>query len=147
LTQRLFLTAVLVRDYDQAIAFYVDKLGFEVRVDSKLSNAKRWVVLVPAGGGQGCLLLAKASTSEQADYSGNPRLRDVLVLPVGLIHLSAILVVLLRVEPAEASAVFGISQRTFYAAASATRFAASVSRTGGWPNIRPYSRVNCCTLS
>ena len=69
--QRLFLTALLVRDYDEAIAFYVDMLGFEVREDSRLSEAKRWVVLAPQGGGHGCILLAKAATEEQADHIGN----------------------------------------------------------------------------
>ncbi len=63
--QRLFLTAVLVRDYDEAIAFYVEKLGFEVRVDNRLSDTKRWVVLAPQGGGQGCILLAKPEAPEQ----------------------------------------------------------------------------------
>lgn len=68
--QRLFLTAVLVRDYDKAIAFYVDKLGFEVRLDTPLSATKRWVVLAPNGGGQGCILLAKAVSADQADRVG-----------------------------------------------------------------------------
>jgi len=69
--QRLFLTAVLVRDYDEAIAFYVEKLGFEVRLDTPLSDTKRWVVLAPNGGGQGCILLAKAETPGQADRIGS----------------------------------------------------------------------------
>ena len=69
--QRLFLTAVLVRDYDEAIAFYVNKLGFEVRVDTPLSETKRWVVLAPHGGGQGCILLARAETTDQADRIGS----------------------------------------------------------------------------
>jgi catechol 2,3-dioxygenase-like lactoylglutathione lyase family enzyme len=63
--QRLFLTAVLVRDYDEAIAFYVEKLGFEVRLDKPVSDIKRWVVLAPHGGGQGCILLAKPEAPEQ----------------------------------------------------------------------------------
>lgn len=69
--QRLFLTALLVSDYDEAKAFYVDKLGFEVRLDTPLSEAKRWVVLAPRGGGQGCILLAKAETAEQFEHIGN----------------------------------------------------------------------------
>ena len=69
--QRLFLTAVVVRDYDEAIAFYVDKLGFEVRLDTPLSATKRWVVLAPHGGGQGCILLAKAETDDQAARIGD----------------------------------------------------------------------------
>jgi catechol 2,3-dioxygenase-like lactoylglutathione lyase family enzyme len=69
--QRLFLTAVLVRDYDEAIAFYVDKLGFELRLDNRLSATKRWVVLAPAGGGQGCILLAKAEGQRQLEAVGD----------------------------------------------------------------------------
>lgn len=69
--QRLFLTAVLVRDYDEAIAFYVGKLGFELRQDTSMPDAKRWVVLAPQGGGQGGILLAKAATREQADRIGD----------------------------------------------------------------------------
>lgn len=69
--QRLFLTAVLVRDYDEAIAFYVNRLGFEVRLDTPLSPTKRWVVLAPGGGGQGCILLAKAENEEQSDRIGS----------------------------------------------------------------------------
>lgn len=69
--QRLFLTAVLVRDYDEAIAFYVDKLDFEVRLDNQISETKRWVVLAPNGGGQGCILLAKPEAPEQIDRIGS----------------------------------------------------------------------------
>jgi uncharacterized glyoxalase superfamily protein PhnB len=69
--QRLFLTAVLVHDYDEAIAFYLEKLNFEVRLDTPLTGTKRWVVLAPSGGGQGCILLAKADTEEQAESVGN----------------------------------------------------------------------------
>src|ERR1700743_3444505 len=69
--QQLFLTAVLVRDYDEAIAFYVGKLGFEVRLDNPITAERRWVVLAPAGGGQGCILLAKAETEAQAQRIGD----------------------------------------------------------------------------
>jgi catechol 2,3-dioxygenase-like lactoylglutathione lyase family enzyme len=69
--QRLFLTAVLVRDYDEAIAFYTDALDFEVRIDTPLSPVKRWVVMAPPGGGQGCILLAKAESEAQAARIGS----------------------------------------------------------------------------
>jgi len=69
--QRLFLTAVLVRDYDEAIAFYAGKLGFEVRIDTPLSATRRWVVLAPAGGGHGCVLLAKPERPEQIARIGD----------------------------------------------------------------------------
>jgi catechol 2,3-dioxygenase-like lactoylglutathione lyase family enzyme len=69
--QSLFLTAVLVKDYDEAIAFYVGALGFEIRLDNRLSAEKRWVVLAPAGGAQGCILLAKADGPYQIEAVGN----------------------------------------------------------------------------
>lgn len=69
--QRLFLTAVLVRDYDEAIAFYVEKLGFEVRLDKPVSEIKRWVVLAPHGVGEGCILLAKPEAPEQIARIGS----------------------------------------------------------------------------
>ena len=58
MSQRLSLTALLVRDYDEAIDFYVRKLGFELREDTDQGGGKRWVVVGPTGGGAG-LLLAK----------------------------------------------------------------------------------------
>ncbi|NSX86366.1 VOC family protein [Agrobacterium tumefaciens] len=58
-SRRLSLVSLLVRDYDEAIAFYVGKLGFQLMEDTRLSNEKRWVVVSPDGG-QASLLLAKA---------------------------------------------------------------------------------------
>ena len=48
--QRLSLTALVVDDYDDAIAFYVGSLGFELREDTVVAAAKRWVVVAPPGG-------------------------------------------------------------------------------------------------
>jgi uncharacterized glyoxalase superfamily protein PhnB len=69
--QRLFLTSLLVRDYDEAIDYFVRVLDFEVRIDKPLSDGKRWLVLAPAGGGQGCILLAKADTDRQRQRIGD----------------------------------------------------------------------------
>ena len=44
---RLALVALVVRDYDEAIAFYRDRLGFELVEDTPLGEAKRWVVVRP----------------------------------------------------------------------------------------------------
>jgi catechol 2,3-dioxygenase-like lactoylglutathione lyase family enzyme len=59
--QRLSLTALLVRDYDEAIDFYVRKVGFELREDTDQGGGKRWVVVGPAGGDGAGLLLAKSA--------------------------------------------------------------------------------------
>ena len=57
--QRLALTALLVRDYDEALDFYVGKLGFALAEDTDQGDGKRWVVVRPPGSDAG-LLLAKA---------------------------------------------------------------------------------------
>jgi len=67
--QRLALTALLVRDYDDAIEFYVKRLGFELVEDTELGHGKRWVVVRPGAGGAG-LLLAKADGADQAAQIG-----------------------------------------------------------------------------
>lgn len=69
--QQLFQIALVVQDYDEAIRFYTEKLGFKLVEDTPLSETKRWVVVAPPGS-DGCkLLLAKASTAEQQSRVGN----------------------------------------------------------------------------
>ncbi|MBP7370837.1 MAG: VOC family protein [Arenimonas sp.] len=62
--------ALLVSDYDHAIAYYCEKLGFELREDSPLENGKRWVLVAPPGA-QTSILLAKAATDSQSTFVGN----------------------------------------------------------------------------
>lgn len=62
--------ALLVRDYDAAIAFFTGSLGFELVEDTDLGGGKRWVVVGPGGGGAN-LLLARAATPEQESRIGN----------------------------------------------------------------------------
>ena len=45
----LGLVTLVVRDYDEAIAFYVDTLGFDLLEDTRLDAVKRWVVVAPPG--------------------------------------------------------------------------------------------------
>lgn len=66
---RLTLTALLVRDYDEAIGFYAGKLGFELAEDADQGGGKRWVVVRPKGSDAG-LLLARA-TGDQAARIGD----------------------------------------------------------------------------
>lgn len=63
--------ALVVRDYDEAIAFYCGVLGFLLLEDTVLSETKRWVVVKPAGEGGCALLLAKAVGEEQEKAIGN----------------------------------------------------------------------------
>ena len=62
--------SLLVRDYDEAIAFYVGKLGFELSEDADRGGGKRWVRVTPRGG-QTSLLLARAVTDAQRAAIGN----------------------------------------------------------------------------
>lgn len=61
---------IVVRDYDEAIAYYVGVLGFELVEDTVMSPTKRWVVVRPSGGGAG-LLLAKADGEHQSSRIGD----------------------------------------------------------------------------
>ncbi|WP_217573030.1 VOC family protein [Mesorhizobium sp. GbtcB19] len=63
--------ALVVRNYDEAIAWYVERLGFALGEDVDLGGGKRWVTVTP-GKGQGArLLLAEASGEAQASRIGN----------------------------------------------------------------------------
>ncbi|ESX68765.1 VOC family protein [Mesorhizobium sp. M0027] len=63
--------ALVVANYDEAIAWYVDRLGFVLTEDVDLGGGKRWVTITP-GNGQGArLLLAEASGDAQTDAVGN----------------------------------------------------------------------------
>jgi catechol 2,3-dioxygenase-like lactoylglutathione lyase family enzyme len=63
---------LVVRDYDEAIAFYTRKLGFEVLEDSyQAQQDKRWVVVAPAHSSGTTLLLARAAKPEQAAFIGD----------------------------------------------------------------------------
>ena len=62
---------LVVRDYDEAIAYYTGSLGFELREDTDMGNGKRWVVVAPPGSAGASLLLARAANPEQASRIGN----------------------------------------------------------------------------
>jgi catechol 2,3-dioxygenase-like lactoylglutathione lyase family enzyme len=69
--QNLALIAIVVKDYDDAIRFYTEKLNFELVEDAIMSETKRWVVVSPPGT-SGCnILLARAVTDEQQSRVGN----------------------------------------------------------------------------
>jgi catechol 2,3-dioxygenase-like lactoylglutathione lyase family enzyme len=65
------LLTLVVRDYDEAIAFFTEALRFTVIEDTPLGNGKRWVVVAPPEGRGTALLLARAATPEQAAHVGN----------------------------------------------------------------------------
>jgi catechol 2,3-dioxygenase-like lactoylglutathione lyase family enzyme len=68
--QNLAHVAIVVRDYDEAIAYYTRVLGFELIEDTPLSPSKRWVLVTPRGNRGSSLLLAKAANPEQTARIG-----------------------------------------------------------------------------
>src|SRR5260370_6609618 len=69
--QTLGYVALVVRDYDEALAFFTRTLNFRVIEDTRLSDEKRWVLIAPPGSQGTSLLLARAATPEQASRIGN----------------------------------------------------------------------------
>jgi len=70
--QAIGLVSLVVREYDEAIAFYVSVLGFTLIEDSFVPEQnKRWVVVAPPGSTESRLLLARASSDEQVARIGN----------------------------------------------------------------------------
>lgn len=71
-TRSLASMALVVRDYDEAIAFFTKSLRFELLEDTPMGGGKRWVRVAPGGGlGGTSLLLAKAVTPEQSSRVGD----------------------------------------------------------------------------
>lgn len=71
-SQSLTHVALIVRDYDEAIAWFTGKLGFALIADAyQPEQDKRWVLVAPPGGSGASLLLARASSPEQARFIGN----------------------------------------------------------------------------
>lgn len=69
--QTLAQVALLVRDYDEAIAFFTRTLRFRLVRDTPLDDGKRWVLVAPPGAAETALLLARAATPEQEAQVGN----------------------------------------------------------------------------
>jgi catechol 2,3-dioxygenase-like lactoylglutathione lyase family enzyme len=69
--QTLGYVALVVRDYDEALAFFTQSLRFKVIEDTVLSKEKRWILVRPPHSQGASLVLAKATTPEQASRIGN----------------------------------------------------------------------------
>jgi RimJ/RimL family protein N-acetyltransferase/predicted enzyme related to lactoylglutathione lyase len=68
--QRISQFTITVRDYDEALAFYVEKLGFELLEDTDLGGGKRWVRVRPAGDDGAGILLARAAREDEVASVG-----------------------------------------------------------------------------
>jgi len=71
MAQNLGYVALVVRDYDEAIAFFTQTLGFTLFEDTDLGHGKRWVLVGPPNSRGTSLLLARAANLEQAGRIGN----------------------------------------------------------------------------
>jgi catechol 2,3-dioxygenase-like lactoylglutathione lyase family enzyme len=71
MTQTLAQLTFLVRDYDEAIVFFTQKLGFSLLENTDMNAGKRWVVVRPSNPSGAALLLARAATPEQVACVGN----------------------------------------------------------------------------
>ena len=69
--QRIGHVTLVVRDYEEAKAWYCERLGFVVIEDVPLSEDKRWIVIAPSGPSGTSLLLGRASTEDQRERIGN----------------------------------------------------------------------------
>jgi catechol 2,3-dioxygenase-like lactoylglutathione lyase family enzyme len=71
MAQSIHALALVVRDYDEAIAYFTGCLRFDLVEDTPLAGGKRWVVVAPRGQGGASLVLARAGTQEQSERIGN----------------------------------------------------------------------------
>ena len=71
MNQSIAHVALVVRDYDEAIAFFTEVMGFDLIEDTLLGDGKRWVLVAPPDGSGAALLLARAATPEQESRIGD----------------------------------------------------------------------------
>ena len=71
MSQSIASIALVVKDYDDTIEFYTQKLKFDLIEDTPLTETKRWVLVSPRGSNETRLLLAKADSPEQESRVGN----------------------------------------------------------------------------
>ncbi|MHA6299860.1 VOC family protein [Devosia sp. CAU 1758] len=71
MTQSIATIAIVVADYDDAIAYYTDRIGFALLEDTDLGDGKRWVIVGPPGARGARLLLARADGEAQRASVGN----------------------------------------------------------------------------
>jgi uncharacterized glyoxalase superfamily protein PhnB len=69
--QHIAQIALVVNDYDEAIAFYTQKLDFKLIEDTRFSETKRWVIIAPPGAEESRILLAQAANDRQRATVGN----------------------------------------------------------------------------
>lgn len=70
--QHMALTSLVVREYDEAVSFFVDTLGFDLIEDAQVPGQdKRWIIVAPPGAVESRILLARAANEEQSSCIGN----------------------------------------------------------------------------
>ncbi len=71
MNRKIGAISLVVKDYDEAIQFYVEKLNFRLIEDTKLDDTKRWVLIAPSKSAETNILLAQATTPQQKQAIGN----------------------------------------------------------------------------
>lgn len=71
MARKIGAVSLLVKDYDEAIDFYVNKAGFNLVEDTPMTETKRWVVIEPNGNSGTQIILAKATSEEEIKCVGN----------------------------------------------------------------------------
>ena len=71
MTQSIAHVTLIVRNYDEALHFFTQKLGFQLLQDAPLPGNKRWLLVAPPNSAGAALLLAEAATPEQSQSIGN----------------------------------------------------------------------------
>jgi predicted enzyme related to lactoylglutathione lyase len=71
---------ILVKNYDEAIQFYKEKIGFELLTDNSFGNGMRWVTLAPSGSNETSIVLVEADTSEKTERLGSQAAQHVFLV-------------------------------------------------------------------
>ena len=80
MTQFIASIALIIPDYDQAIDFYVSKLGFDLLEDTQMTTEKRWVAIAPPGAKETRIILTQAYKPDQISAVGNQAGGGVLMI-------------------------------------------------------------------
>ncbi|MCQ6560679.1 VOC family protein [Paenibacillus mendelii] len=80
MSRKIGYVTILVKDYDEAIAFYKDILGFEILADNAFGNGMRWVAIAPSANNETSIVLVKADTSDKLARLGSQAANHVFLV-------------------------------------------------------------------
>jgi len=80
MNKKIGYVTILVKDYDEAIQFYTEKLGFELLADNSFGNGMRWVSIAPSSNNETSIVLVEANTSEKIERLGSQAANHVFLV-------------------------------------------------------------------